>query len=126
MEEKKISPVTLTHTFRLPDEIQAESLRFVAASRKTTNETIEKLWGQLDVFKDTKGQAWKQSDRVYRPGFFQHLPDSDPVRRASAGQQVSLDCFYSSRDHQRSQYAFAAQWLYHSSRHHWNYFITHE
>ena len=64
MEEKKISPVTLTHTFRLPDEIQAESLRFVAASRKTTNETIEKLWGQLDVFKDTKGQAWKQVGKI--------------------------------------------------------------
>ena len=43
MADEKIKTVTLTHTFRLPDNLQTESLRFVAASRKTTNETIQKL-----------------------------------------------------------------------------------
>lgn len=64
METEKIVTVTLTHTLRLPDTIQAEALRFVAASRKTTNDTIEILWEQLNQFKDTKGPAWKQVGKL--------------------------------------------------------------
>ena len=64
MADEKIKTVTLTHTFRLPDNLQAESLRFVAASRKTTNETIQKLWGHLDVFKNTEGTTWKQVGKI--------------------------------------------------------------
>lgn len=40
--------VKLTHTFRLPEELQADALRLLEVSRDTVNAIIERLWDRLD------------------------------------------------------------------------------
>jgi hypothetical protein len=50
----------LTHTLRLPDEQQAQALRWLAFSRNTVNTVLRSLWLHLDEFSGGKHQAWKQ------------------------------------------------------------------
>jgi len=50
----------LTHTLRLPDEQQAQALRWLAFSRNTVNTVLTSLWPHLDEFSGGKHQAWKQ------------------------------------------------------------------
>ena len=62
-----VDTISLTHTFRLPDELQNEALRLLAASRQTTNLVIEGLWDRLDEFKGGENQAWKQVTGMMAP-----------------------------------------------------------
>ena len=49
---------------RLPDVMQAESLRLLDASRGATNELLVGLWPQLDRFAaERTGPAWKQVEQ---------------------------------------------------------------
>ncbi len=51
---------TLSFPIRLPDAMQAEALRLLAASRFAINEILVDLWPQLDQFAgDRSGHAWK-------------------------------------------------------------------
>ena len=57
---------TQTHSFpiRLPDNMQAEALRLLDASRIAINQIILDLWPQLNLFAgDRTGQAWKQVEK---------------------------------------------------------------
>ena len=52
---------TLSFPIRLPDAMQAEALRLLAASRLAINEILVDQWPQLDQFAgDRSGPAWKQ------------------------------------------------------------------
>jgi putative transposase len=55
---------TLSFPIRLPDDMQAEALRLLDASRSAINQIIVDLWPQLDRFAgDRTGQAWKQIEK---------------------------------------------------------------
>jgi putative transposase len=55
---------TLSFPIRLPDEMQAEALRLLDASRSAINQIIVDLWKSLDLFaSDRMGPAWKQVER---------------------------------------------------------------
>lgn len=55
---------TLSFPIRLPDQMQAEALRLLDASRIAINQTILDLWPQLDLFASERaGPAWKQVER---------------------------------------------------------------
>lgn len=55
---------TLSFPIRLPDQMQAEALRLLDASRIAINQIIMDLWPQLDLFAaDRTGPAWKQVER---------------------------------------------------------------
>src|SRR5258708_30280986 len=52
---------TLSFPIRLPDAMQAQALRLLAASRLAINEILVDQWPQLDQFAgDRSGPAWKQ------------------------------------------------------------------
>ena len=54
----------LSFPLRLPDCLQAESLRLLDESRLAINVIIEELWASLDEFAgDRKGIAWKQVEQ---------------------------------------------------------------
>ena len=54
----------LSFPLRLPDCMQAESLRLLEDSRLAINVIIKELWASLDEFAgDRKGIAWKQVER---------------------------------------------------------------
>lgn len=59
--------VKLTHTFRLPDELQVDALRLLEASRNSVNTIVERLWDRLDEFADSQYQAWKQVTAMLPP-----------------------------------------------------------
>ncbi len=51
----------LTYDVRLPDEIQADALRLLDASRQVVNQALEILWPHLDEFGERGASpAWKQ------------------------------------------------------------------
>jgi putative transposase len=55
---------TLSFPIRLPDEMQAEALRLLDASREAINAMLVELWESLDAFAtDRSGPAWKQVER---------------------------------------------------------------
>ena len=51
----------LTYDVRLPDNVQADALRLLDASRSVVNEVLTLLWPSLDEFGTERvGPAWKQ------------------------------------------------------------------
>jgi len=51
----------LTYDVRLPDEVQADALRLLDASRSVVNQALTLLWPYLDEFgSERSGPAWKQ------------------------------------------------------------------
>ena len=51
----------LTYDVRLPDDVQADALRLLDASRSVVNEVLTLLWPSLDEFGTERvGPAWKQ------------------------------------------------------------------
>ena len=51
----------LSYDVRLPDEVQADALRLLDASRAVVNALLACLWPQLDEFMGERdGPAWKQ------------------------------------------------------------------
>jgi hypothetical protein len=51
----------LSYDVRLPDEVQADALRLLDASRAVVNALLVRLWPRLDEFMGQRsGQAWKQ------------------------------------------------------------------
>ncbi len=51
----------LSYDIRLPDEVQADALRLLDASRAVVNAALVQLWPSLDAFmEDHAGPAWKQ------------------------------------------------------------------
>jgi len=56
---QKGSGQALTHSLRLPEEVQADAVRLLEAAQQVTNATIEALWPRLDEFADGQGHAYK-------------------------------------------------------------------
>jgi transposase len=51
----------LSYDIRLPDEVQADALRLLDASRSVVNALLARLWPRLDEFRgERSGPAWKQ------------------------------------------------------------------
>src|SRR5258708_1105150 len=51
----------LSYDIRLPDEVQADALRLLDASRSVVNALLARLWLRLDEFRgERSGPAWKQ------------------------------------------------------------------
>ncbi len=51
----------LSYDIRLPDEVQADTLRLLDASRSVVNALLARLWPRLDEFRgERSGPAWKQ------------------------------------------------------------------
>jgi hypothetical protein len=51
----------LSYDVRLPDEVQADALRLLDASRAVVNTLLARLWPRLDEFGgERSGPAWKQ------------------------------------------------------------------
>jgi hypothetical protein len=56
---KNVQP--LSYDVRLPDEVQADALRLLDASRAVVNTLLERLWPRLDEYGGQRsGPAWKQ------------------------------------------------------------------
>ena len=61
----------LSFPVRLPDALQADTLRLLDASREAINALLIQLWDRLDDFvAERTGPAWKQVDALLlqRPG----------------------------------------------------------
>jgi putative transposase len=59
---------TLSYPLRLPDAIQADTLRLLDVARSVTNLTVTALWGQLDEFATrTNSYAYKQVEEMLPP-----------------------------------------------------------
>jgi putative transposase len=57
----------LSYDIRLPDEVQADALRLLDASRAVVNAALGQLWPSLDAFmEDHAGPAWKQVGEFMR------------------------------------------------------------
>ncbi len=57
----------LSYDIRLPDEVQADALRLLDASRAVVNAALVQLWPSLDAFmEDHAGPAWKQVGEFIR------------------------------------------------------------
>src|SRR5215471_20055625 len=51
----------LSYDVRLPEEVQADALRLLDASRAVVNALLARLWSRLDEFGGQRsGPAWKQ------------------------------------------------------------------
>ena len=89
----------LSFPLRLPDCLQAESLRLLDASRLAINVIIEELWASLDEFVgDRKAIAWKQVERylVTRSGHGSRqerceMEQAGRILRAQAQPSVVVD-----------------------------------
>jgi putative transposase len=59
---------SLSYPLRLPDEIQADALRLLDASREVINLTVTALWDRLDEFATrTNTHAYKQVEEMISP-----------------------------------------------------------
>jgi putative transposase len=53
----------LSYAIRLPDDLQADALRLLDATREAINAALVQLWPHLDVFMQAHpGPAWKQAE----------------------------------------------------------------
>jgi putative transposase len=58
---KRLNTQVLSYPLRLPDEMQADALRLLDASKQVVNQTLTQLWPALDYFGGPHpGPAWKQ------------------------------------------------------------------
>src|SRR5579875_1381507 len=65
---KAATTQTLSYPLRLPDELQADALRLLDASREVINLVVTALWNRLDEFSTcTNSYAYKQVEEMISP-----------------------------------------------------------
>src|SRR5258707_9793535 len=82
---------SLSYPLRLPDEIQADALRLLDASREVINLTVTALWDRLDEFATrTNTHAYKQVEEMISPplvhGHRQWRCEAEQAGRVLRGQ----------------------------------------
>jgi putative transposase len=88
----------LTYDVRLPNEVQADALRLLDATRQVINQALELLWPYLDEFGTRQaGPAWKQVGKYMgSPDFHgdrQWRCESEVVGRLLRGQAERKKAF---------------------------------